>query len=192
MALISSVKKELRNILHKANETESRLIVLHVGHKDLWSGSKVVDLLNDFKQIISWLIKHSQLKVCVSLIIPGGGQYPRLDSEVMSLNRSLSDFITSLRDDSNYKNRVFTANNNRLREFISKKVGAHGTQLTLSNHGKNILWLKLRDSIKRSLHPLSTNKPSSQERNGVRPTYRRKDTNNPSSRPRNNAQNDAR
>ena len=121
MALISSVKKELRNILHKDNETESKLIVLHVGYKDLWSGSKVVDLLNDFKQIIYWLIKHSQLKVSVSLIIPGGGQYPRLDSEVMSLNISLSDFITSLRDDDNYKNKVFTASNNRLQEFISKK-----------------------------------------------------------------------
>ena len=71
------------------------------------------------KQIINSMLEQTNIKVCVSLVIPGDGQYPRLDREIDTLNRHTSDFITNLRRNSDYRDRIFTANNNRLREFMS-------------------------------------------------------------------------
>ena len=191
MPLLSNVKNEMRTILHKIKETKSELVFLHAGHKDLWIGNKTNAITTDFKQIISWLLERSEAKVCVSLIIPGDGQYRKLDEEVSTVNRFISDHITSLRKDSKNMNRIFTANNNRLREFMSKSIGPQGTQLTLSNRGKKLLYLKMRDSIERSLQSTpNVNEPVKHKHTEGRQTYRRDLANYPNSRQRNSSQNE--
>ena len=190
MSLLSTLRRELPNILNKISDQKSDLLLLHVGHKDLWSGSKPHEVIKDIKQIISGLLEQSKIKVCVSLIIPGDGQYPKLDEEIRTVNRSLSDHITNLRKDTVYRNRIYTANNNRLIEFMSKKTGPQGTRLTLSTRGKKLLWLRLRDSIDRSLK-LSSNARATTNKGATegRVTYRR-DLTISNSRTRNNVQND--
>lgn len=143
-------------------DSKSDMIILHVGHKDLWIGHKTKDVIKDLKEIISELLSHTETRVCISLIIPGSGQYPRLEKEVSIVNKAIAEHISSLRKDKRFSNRVFTANNNRLREFMSKDVGPNGTQLTLSSKGKNLLWLRLRDNMTRSLKS-----PQSKENSGI-------------------------
>ena len=70
MPLLSTIKQEITNVI-KIWEYQSDLIVLHIGHKDLWIGHKIEDIIKDLKQIISGDIVHSEAKICVSLIIPG-------------------------------------------------------------------------------------------------------------------------
>ena len=176
MPLLSTVKNEITNVIEKMLESKSDIIVLHIGHKDLWIGNKAVDIIEDFKQIINKLLDHTEAKVSVSLIIPGDRQYPRLDEEVSRVNIALSEHISNLRKDKNLRDRLFTANNNRIREFVSKNVGPRGTQLILSDRGKNLLWLRLRDCIARCLKPYPTENKSASgnQATGGRESYRRK------------------
>ena len=193
ITLLSSLEKEKRNILTKIAETKSDIVFLHVGFKDMWNGHKAGEAAEDLMQALAWLLERSEAQVCVSLVIPGDGQYVNLDKEVGIFNRTMADHITDLRRDNQYKNRVFTANNNRLREFMSKSVGPHGTQLVLSNRGKNHLWLRLRDSINRCVELKSPPKsiPKSSLESSERETYRRKEyPNNSKSRPRNSSRNE--
>ena len=134
------------------------------------------------KQIINSMLEQTNIKVCVSLVIPGDRQYPRLDREIDIL-------LTYLRRNSNYMDRIFTANNNRLRKFMCKNVSTQGTQLILSNRGKKLLWLRLRDNIERSL---TTGSVTENHTEGHRETYRREGSNNliPRPRLRNNTRND--
>ena len=192
MPLLLTVKKEMRNILSKITETKSDLVFLHTGFKDLWSGNKAGETAEDLKQVLSWLLERSEAQICVSLVIPGDGQYAELDKEVKILNRTITDHITELRKYDKYKNRVITINNNRLREFMSKCVGPQGTQLVLSSRGKNLLWLRLRDGLNRSLNPnlSSANKPINSMGYDERETYRRNLQKNTESRPRNITRNE--
>ena len=193
ITLLSSLEKEKQNILNKIKETKTDIVFLHVGFRDMWNGHKAKEAAEDLMQALAWLLKKSEVQVCVSLAIPGDGQYVNLDKEVGIFNRTVADHITDLRNDNRYKNRVFTVNNNRLREFMSKSVGAHGTQLVLSNRGKNHLWLRLRDSINRCLElkSPSMSTPQSSLGNSERETYRRKDvSNNFEPRPINSSRNE--
>ena len=73
---------------------------------------KAGETAEDLKQVLSWLLERSEAQICVSLVIPGDGQYAQLDKEVEILNRTITGHITELRKYDEYKNRVITINNN--------------------------------------------------------------------------------
>ena len=101
--------------------------------------------------------------------------YPDFDEQVNETNKSVSSLVSELRSRNNYHQRLFTANNDRLRHLVNKRVGDKGIEMALNERGKNILWLKLRDNIERSLH---INQPTSRKKFDTQPsearqTYRR-------------------
>ena len=63
MTIVTTVINALRNILDNINETKNQLILLHVGNKDFSIGYKVVDVTNDLKHTINWLMERSLTKV---------------------------------------------------------------------------------------------------------------------------------
>ena len=81
----------------------------------------------------------------------------------------MSSFITDLRKNEQYKNRVFTENNDRLQTHIVRTVGPHGVKMKLSDRGEKLLWLNLKKGIERTLG-VRLSQPFAP---GGRETYRR-------------------
>ena len=174
MSAISTIRQNITKVIEKILDEKSDLIIVHAGHKDLWNGHKSRDLIDDLSHIIDELLQLTKATICISLIIPGDGQYPKLEQEVETVNRAVGKYISNIRKDKKLSYRIFTTNNDRLKEFMSKHVGPNGTQLRLSTRGKKMLWLRLRDSMARSLKPVEYQRHNSEGGTEARETYRRK------------------
>ena len=176
MSTISSIRQNITKVIDKILDLNSDLVIVHAGHKDLWNGrkNKNGEIMDNLSYIIDELLNLTKAKICISLIIPGDGQYPGLDREVSAVNRSIAEYITKIRKENKLNNRVFTTNNDRLKEFMSKNVGPNGTQLSLSARGNRLLWLRLRDSMARSLKSSEDHSHLAEGDGEARKTYRRK------------------
>ena len=105
--------------------------------------------------------------------------------------------ITALRKDKDYRDKIYTVNNDRLQTLMASEKGPNGVKMILKGKGENLLWLKLRDALgraspavnnTRTCHSNSTNQNSARsatsrsnsapsESHGYRTTYRRGDLN---------------
>ena len=105
----------------------------------------------------------------------------------------VTSFITEQRNNVKYRDRIFTANNNRLQQSMHRYVGKKGIEMVLNKHGKKILWIKLRDNIERCHKNKVLTSSSSPNTNPSedRDSYRRKDALS-KPRPRNSIKNDRR
>ena len=59
--------------------------------------------------------------------------------------------ISSIRLTYEYKKRIFTSCNDNLANLMTRTVGSHGIELTLSPEGKRKMWLLVKDSLQRTL-----------------------------------------
>ena len=166
---IHDVTKEPNNMTDKILSSDFEVLYIHVGYEDVWSGSKVEEVTESFKKLIQTALEHTNTKICLSLVIPGDKRYPKINKGVDFLNKCLSSFITDLRKNEQYKNRVFTENNDRLQTHIVRTVGPHGVKMKLSDRGEKLLWLNLKKGIERTLG-VRLSQPFAP---GGRETYRR-------------------
>jgi len=155
--LVSSILKN-GNVTSSVTNIKPDMVFIHTGILDLWNGRLTEDVLNDFKQIIWNVLEETKAKICISLLIPCT-DHKKLNERIKQLNQGLSAFVYGLRKQLSYRSRVFTTNNDKLTNFITKTVGPNGECLVLSEHGEKILWLKLRDSIARVTEPWTTRTP---------------------------------
>ena len=150
--LLSTMSKECNKIIEKLTELKSEMVILHAGHRDLWQGNRVQDVTDNYKYLVTQLAEKTNVRICVSLIIPTGRHYPGFNEKVKSVNEFVSSLISDLRARGEYKNRIFTANNDRLQHYVVRSTGENGIRMKLNSRGKNILWLKLQDSMERTLN----------------------------------------
>ena len=138
------------SMISKIKALKSESTILHVGHHDLWDGISPEDVLNDVKQIIYKVLESTNTKLCVSLVIPVTA-HKHVNNRIKIYNNDLARFISTVRKNSSYRDRLYTTDNRKLTDHVTKSVGAYGSEVKLNDKGENILWLMLRDSIDRTL-----------------------------------------
>ena len=148
----------LKNILQagslvsKIKRTKPSVTILHVGHQELWEGKKAEDILNDTKQLIYKILENTETKLCMSLVIPVTC-YEILNTKIKDYNAGLGQFVTFIRKQGVHSGRLFTADNRKLGNHVTRAVSAHGADVNLTPKGENLLWLILRDTIDRVAGP---------------------------------------
>ena len=184
---LSKMARDTDKIAEKILKSKYEMVILHAGHRDLWRGDKVQQINENYRHLINQLAQKTKVKICVSQIIPTGNYYPGFDEEVKKINEFVSSLISDLRACSEYDNRIFTANNDKLGKYVTRSTGPSGIQMSINSRGKNILWLKLRDGIERSLNKSQRGRKEAQQHSHDstgRLTYRRE--NHPIRNTRNN------
>ena len=128
-------------------------VFIHLGQGDLWDKTEGGIIVDYFKQIVWKILENTSTKVCLSLIIPING-LPQMNSVIKQVNTSVANFVSDVRRDPKYKDRVFTSNNNSLSGYIMSFKGnnGEGPLLKLNVRGQKIFWLRLKDSLNRSLN----------------------------------------
>ena len=134
----------------KVKALSPEIIYLHVGFGDLINKTKGDTIVDMYKQLIYKLLETSEVKICMSLMIPVLG-YPETNSKLKQINRCVSDFISQVRSQPKYWNRIFTSNNDAVGGFINRAMGSKGATVNLSEHGKKKMWIKIKDCLQRSL-----------------------------------------
>jgi hypothetical protein len=127
------------------------MVFLHVGHQDFWESESVEDVFANFKLLIGEVLKRTDVKLCVSLIIPITGKVRdgKFNQNIEELNTLLSEFITKTREDKNLRSRLLTTNNKSLSGKICSSQGPKGVNLSLNPRGQGKMWLMFRDSLER-------------------------------------------
>ena len=148
----------------KIKQLKPAVTVLHMGHQDLWDGKSVDEAIDSLKILTHKILEETETRLCVSLVIPVSG-YSQLTEKIKEFNLRISRFIRNTRASTKYKDRLYSTDNSKLGEYTSRSVGANGVGIKLNVRGDELLWLRLRDSIDRTLGV---------EMKG-RITYRRKD-----------------
>lgn len=142
------------SLLSKIKAQTPETVFIHLGQGDLWTGASGDTVLDYYKQVCWKLLENTSTKICFSLMIPLNGS-PRMNSVINQINKFLSDFVSDVRKDSryNYKDRIFTSNNNSLSSQIiySQLADSSGNKIKLSERGEKLLWLKLKDALNRTL-----------------------------------------
>ena len=162
------------SMISKIKALKSESTILHVGHHDLWDGISPEDVLNDVKQIIYKVLESTNTKLCVSLVIPVTA-HKHVNNRIKIYNNDLARFISTVRKNSSYRDRLYTTDNRKLTDHVTKSVGAYGSEVKLNDKGENILWLMLRDSIDRTL---GKDPYHEQQRDSYRNKYVNRNVNN--------------
>ena len=137
-------------LVSKIKALSPEIIYLHVGFGDLINKTKGDTIVDMYKQLIYKLLETSEVKICMSLMIPVLG-YPETNSKLKQINRCVSDFISQVRNQPKYRNRIFTSNNDVIGGFINRAVGSKGATVNLSEQGQKKMWIKIKDCLQRSL-----------------------------------------
>ena len=140
------------SLISKINALSPEIVYLHIGFSfgDLLSKTEGNSIIDMYKQLIYKLLESSKAKICISLMIPVLG-YPETNSRLKQINKIVSDFITQLRNQTRYEDRIFTGNNDSLSGFVNKTSGPHGVTVALNERGQKKLFIKMRDCLQRSL-----------------------------------------
>ena len=138
-------------LISKVCKVKPDVVYIHTGFEDLYKHKmSPKNLMENYKKLIYDLLESTPTKVCISSIIPIPG-YPDLDRDIGRTNKEVVDFVTSLRKSAAYKDRIFCSSNNRVGGYVTREVGSHGIDLFVGDRGRRILWLTLKDSIRRCL-----------------------------------------
>ena len=140
-----------KSLPSKIKSINPEVLFLHVGQADLLDKESGEKVLQEFKNFIQNIVTHTPVKLCISQIIPTG-YIPQVDSVIKQVNRQLSEHISSLREDTELKKRIFSCNNDSLSSCIAQSVGKHGMELSLNERGLRKLWLNLKDGLNRALN----------------------------------------
>ena len=140
-----------KSLPSKIKSINPEVLFLHVGQADLLDKESGEKVLQEFKNFIQNIVTHTPVKLCISHIIPTG-YIPQVDSVIKQVNRQLSEHISSLREDTELKKRIFSCNNDSLSSCIAQSVGKHGMELSLNERGLRKLWLNLKDGLNRALN----------------------------------------
>ena len=139
------------NLISRIKAVKPETVVIHVGFGDVLCNTEGNTLINNFKKIIYNVLENTSTKLCVSLMIPVPG-YPETNSRLRQINTSLREFISCERTSHKYKDRLFTTNNDSLGGYIERRINDSGKAcIQLSERGQSRLWLRLRDSLQRSV-----------------------------------------
>jgi hypothetical protein len=170
--------RSIKDIIHagslvsKIKASNPEAVYIHAGFGDLTDNTEGDNLLDQYKQLLYKLLESTKTKICVSMMIPVTG-YPQLNSRLRQINTEVSKFITQLRSQHRYENRIFTVNNNSIGGYIDRKVGKNGASVTLCERGQKLLYLRVKDGLQRSLGII----PSHRRRRSDSTTHPRKDEN---------------
>ena len=137
-------------LVSQIKKINPEVVFLHAGEHDVRVEQGTDALFDNYKQLIWKLLESTSTKICISLIIPVL-VHPDLNELIMGFNNKLTKFITDVRRQRHYKNRIYTCSNDSLAVFMKRSVEADGVKLSLSVHGERRLWLRLRDSISTAL-----------------------------------------
>ena len=138
-------------MISRIKAVKPETVVIHVGFGDVLCNTEGNTLINNFKKIIYNVLENTSTKLCVSLMIPVPG-YPETNSRLRQINTSLREFISCERTSHKYKDRLFTTNNDSLGGYIERRINDSGKAcIQLSERGQSRLWLRLRDSLQRSV-----------------------------------------
>ena len=130
------------SLISRIRSEAPEVVFIHLGQGDLWDKREGDIIVDYFKQIVWKILKDTNTKVCLSLIIPVNG-FPQMNSVIMQVNTFVANFMTDVRRDQKYRYRVFTSNNNSLSGYIISTLGQEGPQLKLNNRCQKLICLRL-------------------------------------------------
>ena len=125
-------------------------VFIHLGQGDVWNKLDPETVIGYAKQTIWKLLYDTGVKICLSLLIPVLGS-PEQRDKIQAINEELSSFITELRKDKAYSNRIYSSNNSSLSGYIQYSTGPHGKKVDLTERGLAKCWLMMRDALRRTL-----------------------------------------
>ena len=109
-------------------------VLIHLGQGDVWKKIDPDTIIGYVKRTIWKLIKTTDVKTCISLLIPLLGS-PQQHEEIQKINEELSSFITELRKDKAYSDKIYSSNNSSLSGYIKYCTGPHDKRLDLTERG---------------------------------------------------------
>ena len=79
---------------------------------------------------------------------------PQMNSIINQINTIVATFVSDVRRNPKYRDRLFTSNKKSLSGYILSSKGENEARpsLTLNERGKKLLWLRLKDALNRSLN----------------------------------------
>ena len=138
------------SLVSTINKVKPEAVLIHLGQGDVWKKIDPDTIIGYAKQTIWKLINSTDVKICISLLIPLLGS-PQQHEVIQKINEELSSFITELRKVKAYSDRIYSSNNSSLSGYIKYSTGPHGKKLDLTERGLAKYWLMMRDAIRRTL-----------------------------------------
>ena len=125
-------------------------IFIHLGQGDIWKKLEPENIAGYAKQMMWKLLSDTEASICYSLLIPVNDSAHH-QAAVKVINDSISSFVTEIRKNSSFRDRIFTSNNNVLSGHLQFSTGPHGKKVDLTERGQAKFWLMMRDSLRRTL-----------------------------------------
>ena len=136
-------RKQLNNMMKRLHPD---CIYIHLGINDFMekksSASSAVHDLADH------LLKSTNAKICFSLLVPSSNDV-EINDQIQLVNNEVKSNISWFRNsDETYKSRLFTFPNYQVRH---QNVYSSNTGFDLTERGEKMLYIRLREGIKKSL-----------------------------------------
>ena len=141
-------------------------IYIHTGMNDFIKRKS--GLVNYVEDLAELLLKKTEAQIGFSLLIPSTNS--ELNSKIKVVNDDIKHYVTWLHSiSSRAKGRLFTYSNNSLGRENSHNPN---TGFKLSTRGQNLLWLHLREGLKKTMRLPRTRNSSSETRTRRRSSNR--------------------
>ena len=151
--------EDLSNKTRQLNNTLKRLrpdcIYIHTGINDVLK--RKAGVTSHVEELSDHLLKSTKAQICFSLMIPSTND-STLNSKINKVNSEIVDYISWLhRNKPSTKNRIFSFTNDSLESYnmFSKNDG-----FNLRERGQKLLWLRLREGLRKTMRIARTNHPS--------------------------------
>ena len=148
---LEEAQKPRSALMSKLKKVEPALSVIHLGFGDIWKGSTVEDIVESYKKLIWNLLNNTSSTICVSMLIPTP-EMNRFREKIELINRALSEFLTSIRENrDDLRRRIYTINNRVLGQYLTTGRNSKGQAIPqLSDRGEMTKWLILRNGMNRA------------------------------------------
>ena len=140
----------LMNKTKQLNNTLKRLkpdcIYIHTGINDVLK--KKAGVINYIEELTDHLLKSTEAQICFSLLIPSTNDSD-LNEKIHTINTEIVDYISWLhQSEPSTKERIFSFTNNPLEDynFYSATTG-----FKLRERGQKLLWLRLREGLRKTM-----------------------------------------
>ena len=150
---------KLTNKSKQLNSTLKRLepdcIYVHTGINDVLK--KKAGVISYIEELADHLLKSTEAQICFSLLIPSTND-SELNEKIRMINTEIVDYISWLhQNDPSTKQRIFSFTNDSLEDYNFFSVT---TGFKLRERGQKLLWLRLREGLRKTMRLPRTNHQS--------------------------------
>ena len=151
--------EDLSNKTRQLNNTLKRLrpdcIYIHTGINDVLK--RKAGVTSHIEELSDHLLESTKAQICFSLMIPSTND-SALNTKINKVNSEIVDYISWLhRKKPSTKSRIFSFTNDSLESY---NVFSKGNGFSLRERGQKLLWLRLREGMRKTMRITRANHQS--------------------------------